>query len=80
MKTRLALLLMGMATVAAVHALGGAPPVPARVDFATLSFAEAQQVQGRRARFHVVLDSDAADRGGCVVYDCRSRDDALRTV
>jgi len=78
MRTPLALLLLALVAVPAVAA--ELPPVPGRVVFSTLTVAEAQKLDGRRARFVVVLDSEAADRGGSVVYDCRSRDDTLRSV
>src|SRR5262249_46976944 len=60
--------------------LGGPPPVPGKVAFSVLSLAQARELDGRRARFHVVLDSAPGQRGGFLVYDCAGHDDALRAL
>jgi len=78
MKPHLALLLLALAGAAAFAA--EPPSVPGRVVFSTLTLAEGRQLERRRGRFVVTLDSVPADRGGCVVFDCAGHDDALRSV
>jgi hypothetical protein len=77
MRRPLALFLLALVTVPTV---ADPPPIPGRVVFSTVTFAEAQKLDGHRARVVVVLDSAEEQRGGYLVYDCRSRDDALRSV
>jgi hypothetical protein len=61
------------------------PRIPTAVvettyDLATLSHRQAGQLDGRRVRIRVDLDSLPGDAGGAVVYDCLSPDDVNRTV
>jgi hypothetical protein len=77
MKPHLVLPLLGLA---AVPALAGPPPLPGKMAFSTLTLAQARGLEGRRARFHVVLDLAPGQRGNCTVYDCAGHDDTLRTL
>jgi hypothetical protein len=47
---------------------------------ATLSHRQAQQLDGRRVRIRVNLESEPGDASGSIVYDCLSPDDVNRTV
>ena len=49
-------------------------------DLALLSHRQAQHLDGRRVRFRVDLESETADVGGAIVYDCASLDAVNRTV
>ena len=79
MTRRLLLLVIALASMLPAEA-AEPPPVPGRVVFSTLTFAEARRLEGRLARFVVTLDSTEGRRGGFVVYDCAGHDDAICTV
>jgi hypothetical protein len=75
MNTALVLLLLAPADV---------PRTPTAVerslDLTTLNHRQAQQLDGRRVRVRVELESLPGDAGGPIVYDCVSPDDVNRTV
>jgi hypothetical protein len=60
------------------------PPVPSAAvpahDFAALTPAAAGHLEGKPARYRVVLDSQPWESGPHVLYDCVSADDTDRTV
>jgi hypothetical protein len=61
------------------------PRIPTAVveqtyDLALLTHGQAQQLDGRRVRIRVDLESEPGDVGGAVGYDCVSPDDVNRTV
>jgi hypothetical protein len=49
-------------------------------DLALLSHRTAGQLDGRRVRFRVDLESEPGDAGSAIVYDCASLDGVNRTV
>jgi len=49
-------------------------------DFARLTASEAEHLQGKPARFRIVLDSREWEHDGCFVYDCQSADRIRRSV
>ncbi len=84
MRAYLALLL----ALAPFPAVGNLPPdVPAAdvrlaptYDFASLSWRDASRLQGRRATFRIILDSDHDHEDGYTLFDCAGTDDTHRTV
>jgi hypothetical protein len=55
-------------------------PVARTLDFSALTWPEAVRLQGRRVRVVMELDSDDDHEGEYVLFECVSRDKALRTV
>src|SRR5262249_38258357 len=49
-------------------------------DFARVNHRLARQLQGKRVAFRVVLDTEADEWGGCLVFGCAGPDDEVRTV
>jgi hypothetical protein len=49
-------------------------------DLATLTEAEARRLEGRRALFRILLDSEPGERGRFVWYDCVSPDAVYSSV
>src|SRR5215813_406456 len=49
-------------------------------DFAKLTASEAEHLQGKPARYRIVLDSREWEHDGLMVYDCKSIDRIRRSV